>query len=164
MEEEYITILRNEFAAEEGSFLLQLRVENHWDKSAFDRLTEAMFQCCKHYVPDRSMQETPLPVQPMLFPLSEALQKQYVEAQVEEMRYIQAEEMLLPRWLAEGFWHLSTLVPTHISHPAWQERRTREQEYFDKACQRLEDLAFWFFTAQSPWQDIGKGWASTFVY
>ena len=36
------TILRREFSAEEGSFLLQLRVELVWDREAFSRLTKAM--------------------------------------------------------------------------------------------------------------------------
>src|SRR5215469_13257297 len=132
MEEEYITILRHEFSAGEGSFLLKLRVNHRWDKFAFDRLTEAMLQCCKHY-----MQETSLPEQAKLFPLSESLQEQYVQAQIGQMQHIQAQEMLLPRWLAEGFWYLSTFVPGHTSHPAWQEQRTREQAYFDKAYCRL---------------------------
>jgi hypothetical protein len=164
MEEEYISVLRHEFSAEEGSFLLQLRIRSRWDKSAFDRLTEAMLQCCKHYMPDHSTQETSLPVQAMLFPISESLQKQYVQAQKALMQHIQAEEMLLPRWLAEGFWYVSTFVPDHTSHPAWQEQRTREQAYFDKANRRLEGLAFWFFTGQPPWEDVEKGWASTFMY
>ena len=163
MEEEYITILRHEFSAEEGSFLLKLYVKNRWDKSAFDRLTEAMLQCCKHYMPDRYTQETSLPVQPMLFPLSKSLHKQYVQAQIAQMQHIQAEEMLLPRWLAEGFWYLSTFVPAHTSHPAWQKQRTQEQEYFDKAYRRLEGLASWFFSGQPPWEDVEKGWASTFI-
>jgi hypothetical protein len=103
MEEEYLTILKHEFSAEEGSFLLQLRVRYRWDKSAFDRLTEAMGQCCKHSMPDHSTQETALSVQPMLFPLRESLQKQFGQAQMAPVQHIQAEEMLVPRWLAEGF-------------------------------------------------------------
>ena len=157
MEEEYIPILRHEFSAGEGSFLVQLYVKNRWDASAFDRLTEAMLQCCKHSMPDHSTQETSLPVQAMLFPLSESLRKQYTQAQRAQMQPIQAQEMLLPRWLAEGFWYLSTFVPAHISHPAWQEQRTREQAYFDKAYRRLEGLAYWFFTGQPPWEDVEKG-------
>ena len=81
------------------------------------------------------------PVQATLFPLSETLQREYVQAQ-----HIQAEEMLLPRWLAEGFWYVSTFVPDHTSHPAWQEQHIREQAYFEKAFHRLESLAYWFFT------------------
>jgi hypothetical protein len=164
MEEEYISILRHEFSAEEGSFLLQLRVGYRWNKSAFDHLTEAMYQCCKHYMPNHSTQKMSLPIQATLFPLSESLQREYVQAQLAQMQHIQAEEMLLPRWLAEGFWYASTFVPDHTSHPAWQEQRTREQAYFDKAYRRLEGLAYWFFTGQPPWEDVAKGWASTFMY
>lgn len=49
MDSDYRSILWSEFFAEEGSFLLQLRVDLYWDKAAFDRLTEAMRACCKEY-------------------------------------------------------------------------------------------------------------------
>lgn len=39
-------ILAHEFNAEEGSFLLELRVERTWDDAAFQRITEAMAACC----------------------------------------------------------------------------------------------------------------------
>ena len=42
---EYESILRHEFAAEDGSFLLQLRCDLTWDKAAFSRLVVAMEQC-----------------------------------------------------------------------------------------------------------------------
>ena len=77
MKEEYISILKHEFSAEEGSFLLQLRIRSHWDTSAFDRLTKVMLQCRKLCKPNHSTQETSLPVQAMLFPIGESLQKQY---------------------------------------------------------------------------------------
>ena len=163
MEEEYISILRHEFAAGEGTFLVQLYVKNHWDTFAFDRLTEAMLQCCKRYMPDHSMQEMSLPVQAMLFPLSESLHKQSAQAPSAPRQPIPAEEMLLPRWLAEGFWYVSTFVPAYTSQPVWQGQRTREPAYFDKAYRRLEGLASWFFTGQPPWEDVEKGWASTFM-
>lgn len=34
--------LRHEFEAEEGTFLLQLRCDMHWDRDAFRRLVDAM--------------------------------------------------------------------------------------------------------------------------
>jgi hypothetical protein len=42
----YLTILRKEFTAENGSFLLQLRCDLRWDQEAFLRLTTAMERCC----------------------------------------------------------------------------------------------------------------------
>jgi hypothetical protein len=38
-------VLRKEFDASEGSFLLQLRCDLIWDKAAFTRLTNAMQAC-----------------------------------------------------------------------------------------------------------------------
>ncbi len=47
--ETYLEVLRQEFAAEDGSFLLQLRIDFVWDKAAFTRVTEAMRLCCEHH-------------------------------------------------------------------------------------------------------------------
>lgn len=41
-----IELLRCEFAAEEGSFLSQLRSDLHWDRQAFSRLEQAMRRVC----------------------------------------------------------------------------------------------------------------------
>jgi hypothetical protein len=41
----YELVLKHEFAAEEGSFLVQLRCNLHWDRDAFSRLITAMEQC-----------------------------------------------------------------------------------------------------------------------
>lgn len=41
-------VLRNEFSAQGGSFLLQLRHDFYWDKVAYRRLTEAMLVYAKH--------------------------------------------------------------------------------------------------------------------
>ena len=38
MSKDYVTVLRREFGAEEGSFLLKLRCEMEWDKKAFSPL------------------------------------------------------------------------------------------------------------------------------
>lgn len=47
MAEPYLEILKREFAAEDGSFLIQLRPNLVWDKEAFSRLVIAMEACCK---------------------------------------------------------------------------------------------------------------------
>ena len=39
---EALSVLRSEFDAADGSFLLQLRCDLHWDQTAFARLTDAM--------------------------------------------------------------------------------------------------------------------------
>ncbi len=43
--EDYMAVLRCEFDAEEGSFLLTLRCERAWDRPAFSRLVGAMEAC-----------------------------------------------------------------------------------------------------------------------
>lgn len=44
-----LAILRHEFDAEEGSFLLRLRCDLVWDPAAFTRLTDAMAVCCREH-------------------------------------------------------------------------------------------------------------------
>jgi hypothetical protein len=44
--DDYRSVLRREFAADEGSFLIQLR-GGTWDKVAFARLVAAMEACCR---------------------------------------------------------------------------------------------------------------------
>jgi hypothetical protein len=41
-----LDLLRHEFSAEDGSFLVQLRVDLHWDRRAFSRLEQAMRRVC----------------------------------------------------------------------------------------------------------------------
>jgi hypothetical protein len=41
-----LELLRREFGAEDGSFLLQLRIDLHWDRQAFSRLEQAMRRVC----------------------------------------------------------------------------------------------------------------------
>ena len=134
-EADYLAILWHEFFAEPGSFLIKLRVERRWDKEAFDRLTEAMRKCCKEYEQKQKTEE---------YRLQYALDK-------------------VPRWLASGFWFLSHEARDITSHPAWDERRKQEPEYFNKAYERLDSLALWFFEGQCPWRDEEKGWRSTIV-
>lgn len=124
----YTEVLWHEFTAEEGSFLLQLRCDLVWDRAAFSHLTEAMLACCKVY--DRSQP-------PTLFGPAYDAEK-------------------VPRWLAEGFYYLSFFVRGWTTHPAWKNKTSQDQEYYDKAYERLSDLADWFFTGHSPYM-YGKG-------
>ena len=41
-----LELLRHEFNAGDGSFLIQLRVDLHWDRHAFSRLEQAMRRVC----------------------------------------------------------------------------------------------------------------------
>jgi hypothetical protein len=41
-----IGLLQREFSADDGSFLLQLRLDSHWDREAFSRLERAMRRVC----------------------------------------------------------------------------------------------------------------------
>jgi len=43
----YLEVLKNEFEAEEGSFLINLRGMD-WNKNAFIRLVTAMETCCEN--------------------------------------------------------------------------------------------------------------------
>ncbi|NHZ93761.1 hypothetical protein F2P45_32890 [Massilia sp. CCM 8733] len=54
------------------------------------------------------------------------------------------------RWIAEGFWIHDSMV-RDLSCSA--TRSAAEQAYYDAACLRLGELAGWFFTGESPWQD-----------
>lgn len=110
--EDYRTVLRHEFGAEEGSFLLSLRVRLEWDRNAFDCLLAAMATCCRD----------------------------------------QAGAEKLERWLAEGFWYLSSFVRDWTTHP--QFPRSLPEEYYDTAYRRLDELAEWFFTGESPYLSV----------
>jgi hypothetical protein len=107
--ETYLDLLRHEFEANEGSFLLQLRVDHLWDRAAFTRLTEAMRECCEQH---DSM-------------------------------------VMVERWLAEGYWFLSSVVRDISEHPNF--RRPFEADYYARAYQRLWNLADWFFTGLRPY-------------
>lgn len=49
MSESYLDVLKCEFAAKDGSFLIQLHPDLTWDKEAFSKLVTAMETCCKQY-------------------------------------------------------------------------------------------------------------------
>lgn len=53
------------------------------------------------------------------------------------------------RWIAEGFWMHDAMV-RDLSCTI--TRSVAEQVYHDAACQRLAELAGWFFTGQPPWR------------
>jgi hypothetical protein len=55
----------------------------------------------------------------------------------------------IERWLTEGFWYTNVFVRGHTMHPDFP--RLYPQEYFEKAFQRLDDLAGWFFTGDYPY-------------
>jgi hypothetical protein len=107
----YLQILRDEFDAEEGSFLIQMRSELRWDKVAFTRLTEAMECCCQAI----------------------------------------GEKEMVDRWVAGGFWYLSFTVRDWTTHDQFPQEHGAD--YYAQAYQRLDDLAFWFFVGESPYQD-----------
>ena len=124
MSDDWYGILQHEFNANEGSFLLQLRSNLVWDKGAFSRLVEAMVECCRAYDTSNDPPTTAFPGSPYY-------------------------ELTVPRWLADGFWYLSTFVRDHTSHTAWHQKIAREPDYYNKAYERLFDLADWFFTGQT---------------
>ena len=132
MTSDYTSVLAHEFSAGEGSFLLQLRTDMRWDKTAFSRLTEGMLACCRAYDIGNP--------QPTLFGPA------YDTAR-------------LPRWLAEGFWYVGTFVRDWTSHSAWSARKAREQNYYDEAYYRLFMLGAWFFTGRCPYADPDRGFA-----
>jgi hypothetical protein len=155
MDKQYLMTLAREFRAGEGSFLLQLRINLYWDKDAFRRLTEAMRLCCKDYQYSSEQLARDLDGQ-----------KQLTDEQMENEQFTDGyflkkneNDTMLPRWLADGFWFVSTFVRGHTSHPAWEQTIAREPEYFSNAYALLDDLASWFFTGDCPWIDEEKGWA-----
>ena len=107
--DDYLLVLRSEFEASDGSFLIQLRSDLHWDKESFTRLITAMQQCCQKH----SKSET------------------------------------LERWMANGFWYVPSFVREWTTHPNFP--RVHSAEYYQKAYQRLDDLAYWFFFGESPY-------------
>ncbi|MDQ1921530.1 hypothetical protein [Massilia pseudoviolaceinigra] len=57
----------------------------------------------------------------------------------------------LERWMAEGFWLHGDMVKVLSSPPEF--RNALGKEYLDAAYQRLSDLACWFFTGASIWEE-----------
>jgi hypothetical protein len=47
--DEALTVLRSEFGADDGSFVLRLRIDLEWDHEAFARMESAMRIVCERY-------------------------------------------------------------------------------------------------------------------
>ncbi|WP_422925728.1 hypothetical protein [Singulisphaera sp. PoT] len=47
--DDFMAVLRREFEADEGSFLLTLRVQLEWERASFSRLVRAMELCAMAY-------------------------------------------------------------------------------------------------------------------
>ncbi|MFE2019385.1 hypothetical protein ACFW9O_15280 [Streptomyces sp. NPDC059499] len=52
----------------------------------------------------------------------------------------------LPRWLAEGFYHVATDVPSWTAHPDFP--RPEPADCYAACNERLTDLADWFFRGE----------------
>lgn len=145
MDESYLTILAHEFRAGKGSFLIQLRINLRWDKEAFKRLTEAMYMCCKQYQYSQEQLDAESEQ------LEQITDEQLEDEQFTDAYFLQRQHTMLPRWIAEGFWYVPTFTRDWTSHPAWERVIAREPEYYQKAYQRLDDLASWFFDGHPSW-------------
>jgi hypothetical protein len=108
--EDFMAVLKNEFEAGEGSFLIKLRPGMEWDKAAFNRLTSAMKRCAE----------------------------------------ISSNDSKLERWVAEGFWNVSWFVRSWATHSNFP--KAHSANYYSKAFTRLDDLAYWYFMGQSPYE------------
>lgn len=168
-DEDFLKTIWHEYCAIDG-FCIQLRSGLVWDKEAFDRLTEAMRSCCKFYEVLSAQQQKQRHEQ------RRQTTQEYVARQTsgvsngpdddfEDLQDLPLPQTtrVLPDWLAEIFWFLSHFVRDWTTHEAWDADHAHEPEYFQKAYQRLDRLASWFFSGRCPWLDEEKGWASTFV-
>jgi len=54
----------------------------------------------------------------------------------------------LERWMARGFWYVPGFVKEWTSHPNFP--KTEPTKYYDDAYRLLDELAFWFFSGESP--------------
>jgi hypothetical protein len=106
-----MAVLRREFTAEPGSFLLKLRIDLEWDRAALSHLERAMRALCVDY----------------------------------------SGRDQLDRWLAEGFFYVSTFVRDHTSQPNFP--RPTPESYYEACLMRLWDLADWFFSGYHGYND-----------
>jgi hypothetical protein len=60
-----------------------------------------------------------------------------------------SQETKVDRWIAEGFWYISTFTRSWSSHP--QFARLHPSDYYEKVYQLLDELAYRFFIGQSPY-------------
>lgn len=61
-----------------------------------------------------------------------------------------SKKKVLDRWLANGFWYFGWFVKSWTMHPSFP--RVHSKEYYQKAYERLDDLAYWFFFGESPYE------------
>lgn len=108
--DDYLVVLKGEFDAEDGSFLIQLRCDLEWSKDDFQRLVNAMQKYLERH------------------PATESIE----------------------RWIASGFWYLDHFAKDWTSHPDFPRRH--EQDYYERAYERLHELADWLFTGESPYK------------
>lgn len=156
MTEDFIQVLWNECYARDG-FRTKLRADLMWDKAAFDRLTEAMRACCKHYAISEDEEK-------LLKERTESCQLMN-EEEIDQLskKLFSESERWLPSEIAVVFWRIPQFVKDWTAHEFWEKQRALEPEYFENAYCRLDKLASWFFYGQCPWDDEEKGWVSTFV-
>ena len=60
-----------------------------------------------------------------------------------------SQDKKVERWIAEGFWFIPTFVRDWSSHENFP--RLFPDKYYIKACNLLDELAFWFFMGTNPW-------------
>ena len=60
-----------------------------------------------------------------------------------------SESDSLERWMAEGFWFLPSFIREWTTHSSFP--RVHEAEYYQRAYERLDDLAYWFFIGDCPY-------------
>jgi hypothetical protein len=58
------------------------------------------------------------------------------------------EHSAVDRWLVEGFWQWTAVLPELAQHP---EFTPPEPHYFRRCLARLRDLGSWFFNGTSPY-------------
>jgi hypothetical protein len=63
----------------------------------------------------------------------------------------ESSEQKLERWVAEGFWFVPRFIRDWATHPNFP--RVHAKDYYERAFTRLEDLAYWYFMARSPYED-----------
>ena len=64
---------------------------------------------------------------------------------------IKSNDTKLDRWLAEGFWFVPRFVREWTTHPNFP--KVYSDEYYTKAFSQLDDLAYWYFMGQSPFEN-----------
>lgn len=63
---------------------------------------------------------------------------------------IKSNEPKLERWVAEGFWYVPRFVRDWATHSNFP--KVHSVEYYNEAFTRLDDLAYWYFMGQSPYE------------